>query len=155
MGTVWIAETSRKPEHWPPLTALGHRWSVLIRGLPFGIRDSGIGVTITGMEGYALREYLRLKKEEIAAWTSVQLYEALQHRGDDELRRRLGRTTLASVTMDRHMQNRLQGKTARSAYSSVLVPSQIPVHFASAGREEVEMSCKWCQSTTKANSQRS
>jgi len=82
-----------------------------------------------------------MKKEEIAAWTGVQLYEALQHRGDDELRRRLGRATLALAKMYRHMQNRLQGKTARSAYSSVSNPRAVRLRS-----EEVEMSCKRRQS---------
>ena len=82
-----------------------------------------------------------MKKEEIAAWTGVQLYEALQHRGDDELRRRLGRATLALAKMYRHMQNRLQGKTARSADSSLSNPRAVRLRS-----EEVEMSCKRCQS---------
>jgi len=60
-------------------------------------------------------EYLPLKKEEVYAWTAYNYARHSKTVGDDELKRRLDRATLASAKIDEHVQNCLQCKSARSA----------------------------------------
>jgi hypothetical protein len=60
-------------------------------------------------------EYLRLKKEEISAWTAYNYAKYTNTLDDDELRRRRDRATLSSTKVDQHMQDCRRCKTARSA----------------------------------------
>ena len=60
-------------------------------------------------------EYLRLKKEEITAWTAYNYARYTNAVGDDELKRRHDRATLASAKVDQHLKSCLTCKTTQSA----------------------------------------
>jgi len=63
----------------------------------------------------ACPEYLRLKKQEVTAWTAYNYARYTNIVGDDELKRRRDRATLASSKVDLHLKSCLNCKTAQSA----------------------------------------